>query len=490
MVTKQKSPDLVRATIQGTIWSYATTYSAKVLVFISTIILARLLVQEDYGVAGYALVIMSFIETLEGLGIGQALIYYDRTPERTSTGFWLSLGAGVGLMLITYFIAAPLGGWFFNDPRAVEVTRVLSFSLPISALGLVHEYLLIKRLAFKQKFVPEFARALAKGLVSIALAFLGWGAWSLIWGQLAGTAVSVIAFWLVISWRPTFQFDKTSARSLLSYGLQIVSNGGISIVLLNLDYLLIGHYMGAAALGVYTLAFRMPELLIKEFSSVIGRVMFPVYAKMKDDGQRLGRGFLLTLQYVNMITVPLGLGLALVAKPFVLVAFTDKWIEAIPVMSAIALYSLLRAMVFNVGDAYKAQGRPGLLTQIHLIQAIVSIPLLWWAAAVHGTITAVAWAQVAISFAAAIIKLLIAGRILNISLITILKALQGSLTAGALMTAAVLGLLQLGVNWPPLLQLIASIAIGGLIYVTTLWVLHRSTLLEASQTLRTSLSRR
>ena len=490
MVTEQKSPNLIRATIHGTIWSYATTYSAKALVFISTVILARLLLQEDYGVAGYALVIISFIEILEGLGIGQALIYYERTPERASTGFWLSLAAGIGLMLITYFIAAPLGGWFFKDPRAVEVTRLLSLSLPISALGLVHEYLLIKALAFKQKFVPELAKALAKGLVSIVLALSGWGAWSLIWGQLAGTAVSVIAFWLVIPWRPTIQFDKAAARSLLSYGLKIISNGGISIFLLNLDYLLIGHYMGAAALGVYTLAFRMPELLIKEFSSVIGRVMFPVYAKMKDDGQRLSRGFLLTLQYVNMITVPLGLGLALVAKPFVLVAFTEKWVEAIPVMSAIALYSLLRAMVLNVGDAYKAQGRPGLLAQIHMVQAIISIPLLWWAAAVHGTITAVAWSQVTISLIAAIIKLLIAGRILNISLGTILKALQGSLAAGAVMSVAVSGSLQLGINWPPLLQLIFCVAIGGFTYLATLWLLYRNTLFEAGQTLRANLSRR
>jgi O-antigen/teichoic acid export membrane protein len=234
----------------------------------------------------------------------------------------------------------------------------------------------------------------------------------------------------------------------------------------------------------------MPELLIKEFSSVIGRVMFPVYAKMKDDGPRLGQGFLLTLQYVNMITVPLGLGLALVAKPFVLVAFTDRWVEAIPVMAIIALYSLLRAMAFNAGDAYKAQGRPGLLTQIHLVQAVISIPLLWWAAAVHGTLTAVAWSQLAVSLLAALIKLLIAGRILNISLGAIWKALQGPLTAGAIMTVAVLGILQIGSSWSPLLQLIASTVMGGLTYMATLWLLHRSTLLEAGQTLRASLSRR
>jgi PST family polysaccharide transporter len=490
MLTEQKASNLVRATIQGTIWSYATTYSAKILVFISTVILARLLLQEDYGVAGYALVIMSFIEILEGLGIGQALIYYDRAPERANTGFWLSLAAGVGLMLITYFIAAPIGGWFFKDPRAVEVTRLLSLSLPISALGLVHEYLLIKALAFKQKFLPELAKALAKGVVSIVLALSGWGAWSLIWGQLAGTVVSVIAFWIVIPWRPTFGFDKAAARSLLSYGLKIISNGGISIFLYNLDYLLIGHYMGAAALGVYTLAFRMPELLIKEFSTVIGRVMFPVYAKMKDDGQRLSRGFLLTLQYVNMITVPLGLGLALVAKPFVLIAFTERWAEAIPVMSALALFSLLRAMVFNVGDAYKAQGRPGLLAQIHMGQALISIPLLWWAAAVYGTIIAVAWSQLIVALIASIVKLLIAGYILNISLSAIFKALQGSLAAGAVMTVAVLGSLQLGINWPPLWQLIFSVVIGGLTYLATLWLLHRNALFEAGQTLRASLSRR
>ena len=490
MVAKPKPPNLIRATIHGTMWSYATTYSAKILVLISTVILARLLVQEDYGVAGYALVIMSFIEILQGLGIGQALIYYERIPERTNTAFWLSLGAGVGLLLIAYFVAAPLGGWFFDDPRAVEVTRVLALSLPISALGQVHQYLLIKELAFKRKFVPEFARALVKGTVSIILALRGWGAWSLIWGQLAGTAVSTIAFWLIIPWRPAFRFDKRYAGSLLTYGFSIISNSGTGILLLNLDYLLIGHYMGAAALGIYTLGFRMPELLIKEFSGVIGKVLFPIYVKMRDGGQQLGRGFLLTLQYVNMITVPLGLGLALVSKPFILVAFTDKWIEAIPVMSAISLYSLLRAMVFNVGDAYKAEGRPDLLVKIHIVQVVISVPVLWLAATTQGTITAVAWSQVGLSFIAAILKLIIAARVLNISLTDIFKALQSSLMGGLMMTLAVLAILWQTATWTPFVQLILSILVGGIIYLGTLWLLYRPILLDARHILQTNLGRK
>ncbi len=490
MVAKPKPPNLIRATIHGTMWSYATTYSAKILVLISTVILARLLVQEDYGVAGYALVIMSFIEILQGLGIGQALIYYERIPERTNTAFWLSLGAGVGLLLIAYFIAAPLGGWFFDDPRAIEVTRVLALSLPISAVGQVHQYLLIKELAFKRKFVPEFARALVKGTVSIILALRGWGAWSLIWGQLAGTAVSTIAFWLIIPWRPAFRFDKRYAGSLLTYGFSIISNSGTGILLLNLDYLLIGHYMGAAALGIYTLGFRMPELLIKEFSGVIGKVLFPIYVKMRDGGQQLGRGFLLTLQYVNMITVPLGLGLALVSKPFILVAFTDKWIEAIPVMSAISLYSLLRAMVFNVGDAYKAEGRPDLLVKIHVVQVIISVPVLWLAATTQGTITAVAWSQVGLSFIAAILKLVIAAHVLNISLTDIFKALQSSLMGGLMMTLAVLTILWQTATWTPLVQLILSILVGGIIYLGTLWLLYRPILLDARHILQTNLGRK
>ena len=304
------SPDLAKATLRGTFWTYASFYSGKLMVFLSTVILARLLVEEEFGVAGYATVVISFLEVLSDLGIGPALIYHRDNPKARITAFWLNIGIGILLFLVTFF-GAPLVGSFFQDPRAVPVTRALALVFPISALGSIHDTLLRKELSFGRKFIPDFVKAISKGLASIILALLGFGAWSLIIGQIVGRALSVVVLWRIMPWRPSFQFAKSLVRPLLSYGLNIVSVDALGITLNNADYLLVGRFLGAAALGVYTVAFRFPDLLVMQFCDVISKVIFPVYARMREDPQALQRGFLTTTRYVSLVTVPMGLGMAL-----------------------------------------------------------------------------------------------------------------------------------------------------------------------------------
>lgn len=476
-MAEETTPKLGRTTVTGTFWLYVAKYSGKFLVFISTAILARLLLQEAFGVAGYALVVIGFLEVLQGLGVGSAIIYYREKKARSDTAFWLGLVVGASLFILTW-LGAPLVGAYFNDPRAIPVTRALGLTFPLSALGSVHDALLYKDLAFRRKFLPELSRSAGKGIISILLALAGFGAWSLIWGQLAGTLLNVIVLWVVIPWRPSWNFDRGVARTLLSYGSRLSANDIMAVVLVNADYLLVGRYLGAAALGVYTLAFRVPELLVKEFSGVVGKVIFPIYATMKDNREELRRGFLLTMRYVNLITVPMGLGLALVARPFVLTFFTDKWEEAIPVMSAIALYTLLRALVFNTGDVYKAQGQPELLAKIKGGQLLLSLPLLWMAAAWLDSITAVAWTQVVLVLLAGLVKLAIAGRVLDVPARAIAGALRPALLSGAAMSAVVLLVLQVVEPLAPPLQLVLGVASGILAYAGALWLVERELLLQ------------
>lgn len=483
------SRNLTRATLHGTFWSYASRYSGKLLVFVSTAVLARVLLKEEFGIAGYALVIIGFMEVLEGLGIGPAIIYHRADTDRLDTAFWLGLGVGGVLFALSYFVAAPLAGAFFQDPRAVPVTRALGLEFLISAFSLVHAALLMQKLAFKRKFVPEMARSASKGIASIVLALLGFGAWSLILGQLAGVLVQTVVYWLVVPWRPALRFQRRMVRSLLGYGSSVVSINGLGILLLNVDYLLIGRFMGAAALGVYTLAFRVPELLVKQLCNVVGNVTFPVYAQMRDDPQALRRGFLLTMRYLTMITIPLGLGLALVAEPFVLVVFGERWAEAVPVTAAISLYMLLRSLVFNAGSVYKAVGRPSLLSRLSLLQAVVAVPALWWTVATTESLVAVAWMQVLLAFLAGGLKLTMAARLVDLRLRDLLRTFAPSLLAGGVMALAVWSVGQLLTDVLPLLALVLETAVGALVYGGILLLLQREALRQAHGVLRRALVR-
>jgi len=489
MTSNQDNQNLVRATLHGTFWLYAATYSGKILVFISTVILARLLIQEDFGLAGYALIVISFLEVLSDLGIGSAVIYHRDDPTILNTAFWLNVATGIVLFGLTWLIA-PVAAQFFQDPRIVPMTRCLGLTFPITAVGNIHSALLRKNLTFKRKFVPDITKSFGKGVLSVVLALMGYGAWSLVVGQVFGTVVAVIALWWAMPWRPAWQFDRRRARPLLTYGVNIVAVNGLGTFINQVDYLVVGRVLGAAALGVYTLAFRIPELLVKEFCANAGQVIFPAYAKIRDDQAALSQGFLITMRYMSLITVPVALGLAAVSRPLVLTFFTDKWSEAIPVLSAIAIYTLIRSLTFNIGDVYKAQGRPDILTRLSLVKAAMLAPALWWAAVAVGTITAVAWTQVVIAFIAGLINLAVAARMLNTPLSILFRTFWPSIAAGLVMAVAARGLVEQMAGAPAVWQLLAGVLVGAVVYSAILWFWQRDVILQALINLRAAFNGR
>jgi PST family polysaccharide transporter len=489
MSTTAKS-DITKKTVHGLAWNYLSHYSGKLLLFISTVILARILTKDEYGVAGYAFVVISFLDIVSDLGIGAALIYHREDPRANDTAFWLGLLVGGVFFGLTWALA-PLMALFFNDARATEVIRILGLTFPLASLSHTQEALLRKSMDFKRRFIPDITRSVSKGLFSIIFALSGFGAWSLVLGQVVGTAVSVAAYWVFSPWRPSFAFAPSLVRPLLSYGGGIIAVNALGIILLKVDYLFVGRYMGAEALGTYLLAFRIPELIILQFCGIVAaKVFFPLYASLRDDPSAMGRTYLETTRYMALVTTPLGLGMALVAGPLVLTLFGEKWADAIPVTQAIALYSLLLALSYNAGDAYKARGQTYVLTIVSVARLALLLPALWWAISGFGTIAAVGWAQVAVAFVTGIINLIVVARMFTIPLGKLLAAFHPALVSGALMSVAVLLSLMAVAAYSPAVQLVVAVVVGGLSYAAGLWWLQRDLMLRARKTLRSALSGR
>lgn len=458
-----------KITIRGTFWSYISVYSGKLLVFISTVILARLLSKSDFGVVSYAFIVTSFLDALNGLGIGPAFIYHKDEPETADTAFWLGLAVGLGLFLITW-LAAPLIGAYFNDDRAIPVVRMMVLVYPISALGNVNAVALAKKLDFRKKFIPEVCYAFSKGFISVLMAILGFGYWSQVWGQVIANAISVVISKIVNPWNPSFRFSRTIAKSMLKYGLNIVVLDTLANLLNNADYLFIGHYLGAEALGVYTLGFRIPDMVLTQFARIVSEVIFPVYVKMRDSAQALNRNFARSLQYVSLITIPIGLGIALVSKPLVMAFFTDKWIEAVPVIRAIAIYALLLSLFRNAGSFYKAQGRPEILTYLTIARLLILLPALWFVLVQYQSIVAVGWVQAVVAFLSGILSLMVASRMFKMKFSQILVQFKPGAVSGLVMAAVVAGELLLLQDAHPLIQLILSVLSGMVVYCGVLWL--------------------
>jgi PST family polysaccharide transporter len=483
MSETEPRPSLGKSTIRGTAWHYLTFFTGKAMVLVSTAVLARLLSQDDFGVVSYALTAISFLDVISDLGVGPALVYYPENKRTSSTGFWLNLFIGSMVFGITWLLA-PLVGLYFNDPRVVPVLQVLGFVYPLRTLGDTHDAVLTKRLQFGRIFIPDVLQGLIKGLASMLFAWMGYGAWSLIWGYIAGTLVSALSYWLITPWHPSIEFDWHVARDLLRYGIKIIGVDIVSIFLINLDYLLVGRYLGAEALGVYTIAFRLPDLLILQFARILGSVLFPIYTRMRSKPDSLARGFYLTSRYLALVTVPLAFGLALVAKPLTVAIFSDKWVAAAPVIQMLAFYSLFIAMSFPAGSIYKAQGRPQILTWIGLARLSLLFPALWWAATIAQTLIAVGQMHAIVALAGASISLVVASRMLNLGLAKILESFWPAFASGGIMSLAVWAALELSQPLNPWFQLAISISIGGLIYFSALFMLKRDVIFAGWKQLR------
>lgn len=484
----QKTGNLAGAALRGTSWTYIAFYGSKVVVFITTVILARYLSKSEFGVVAYAITIIGLLDVVKDLGIGASLIYH-RDEAFFSTAFWISISTSFTFFLLAW-IGAPLVGSFFDDPQVIWVTRILAMSLPLNALGSTHEAILIKELEFRKRFFPTFSKSIVKGVVAIGLAFLGFGAWSLIISQLSGIIVAVIILWSIVPWRPSFAFSNQAAHSLLSFGLPLVGMNIVSAVALNVDYIFIGRYLGSESLGVYSLAFRIPELTILYFCGVVAQVIFPIFGKIRDDADALNRGFLETARYVALVTVPIGLGMALLAEPLVLTIFGEKWLDVAPVLQGISIYALFISLGFNAGDVYKAQGRPGILTLMSILHIFLLVPGLFWAVTILANIVVVGWVQAFVAFIISVVYLLVALNMLKMSIGKLLNALKAPFVPALGMTSAVLVVVHYVAGFPAWIQLTIGIAVGGFVYLGLLYLTQKVLVMQSIQLVRTVLTNR
>ncbi|MBX2883285.1 MAG: lipopolysaccharide biosynthesis protein [Granulosicoccus sp.] len=485
MSNSSANDSLATSVVSGTGWLYASSYGGKVINLIATAVLARLLTQEDFGVAGYALVFIGFLEVLEGFGVGQALVFMREKDESRNMAFWIAVIFGFLLGIATYF-AAPLAGVLFNDPRAVPVTQALALIFPITALRTVHRAILQRRMQFSLIALPEFSKAGVKAFAAIAFALFSLGAWSLIIAQLAASLVETLMYWKIHKWRPSLKikFDRSVFKTLTSYGGGIAGLNVLGVLVNNIDNILIGRYMGAIALGTYMMGFRVPSLLIRQFVTTISQVIFPVFVHMNERKDSLADGWLKAIRYILIFTVPASLGLAAVAEPFVLAIFGQKWAGAIPVVAAISLFTLAFSTSFNIGDVYKAMGRIGLIVKINLFQAAILIPSMWYVTLKYQDIAFIAWTHVVVKVLMSILQLVIVGRVLSISLSQIARAMGTPLAAGILMCGCVLLCNEFTREWAEHWRLLAGIATGTVVYGTLAWFLLRQDIKDAIEVVR------
>jgi PST family polysaccharide transporter len=470
------------------VWVATGTGATAVLRLLVLILLTRLLSPEDFGVVSAALIVIVFSLTFSQLGLGPALVQRpDNQPSHLSTAFFASTVFGLVAAGIVW-LTAPLVAGFFRMPDLAPVIRVLAVMFPITGVSTVAENLLQRELRFRLLARADvLAYAVGYGLVGVTLAFVGWGVWALVTAHLVhGTFRAVI---LLGAERPKLRPRPTwvAFRELMDYGVG-QSAGRIGVFLANqIDNLIVGRFLGAAALGLYSRAYQLMAVPTALLGDVLDRVLFPTMSRVQDDPRRLASAYLQGTAFVALVTLPAGIVAAVLAPELVLVAFGSKWAAMVPPFQVLALgmmfrtsYRMSDSLSRATGKVYRRAWRQALYAALVLLGA--------WVGRFWG-VTGVAIGVLAALF---LNYLLMAQLSLSLGHITWLRfaavqlpAIRLSLIVGGIVLAVAAGSRHLGL--PPVVGLVGGLAasLGG--GVLAAWLSPRLILGEHGVRLRETL---
>ena len=484
---KNTVSDLTQKTVRGVFWSYLSYLGGKGLNLVSTIILARLLLPAEFGLVGYCLVVMQYIDIINSAGIDTALIARrEKVQEAANAALVANILFGVMCFAITWFIAEPVSV-FFKAPQIVPLFRALGLCLPLSGIGMVPDAMLKREMKFRTVLVSDVMGNFMKGAVSVALAWLGFGVWSLVWGQVISVLTASAISWMLAGWRPTWRFDRDATRSIVFFGVHIILLETAGAFRNNVDYLLVGRILGAASLGYYTMSYRLPEILIRSLNNVLGNVSLPALAMTQSDRGRMQKFYFGYLRFLSMFVFPVGVGLAFTAPVFIPLFLSEKWGPAIVPTALISIALCITALGYVPGVLYKAISRPDILNKLAFIKMPIAAFILWYAT--RWNIVGVAAGQIVIGLISVSLDMLVANAVMKYPFKELFKAISPALAA-TLSMAAVLLFIRQAVPYEGLTQFILMVLLGGLTYFAALWFISRDTLLQGLTTIRATLNGR
>lgn len=445
---------LTHKSLTAVFWSGADVLIRQGLQFFVSILLARLLLPEDFGVIAMLYVFIGVAAVFVDSGFSSALIQHqDTTITDESTVFFFNLGMGA-MAAIVLCVTAPWIAMFFESPILKSLSYVMALNLFIGTLGSIHSTLLTKALNFKVIMKVGSVATLFSGLLAVVLAWRGFGVWSLALQTLASSLITVALLWWWHPWRPRWEFNQYSLRRLFRFGSFMMLSGLLNMLYTQMYALLIGKLFSARDLGFYTRAENTKNLPVSVLTGVLNRVAFPVFSTIATDSDRLVRGLRKVIIIIMLLNIPVMLGLAVVAEPLVVTLFGAKWLPSVPFLQVLCLGGVLwplHALNLNV---LMAQGRSDLFFRLEIIKKCIGIPLIVLAS-LH-SVMAIAWCQVLIGVFAFFINAHYSGVLLGYGPWRQLREIM-PFGLVAMVMAVIVGLTGQLLHWLPTSELVGQL---------------------------------
>ncbi len=362
MNAKNKNSSIVG----GLFWTFAERISAQLVSTIVTIILARLLDPEHYGIISIVTVFISVCNIFVSSGFGSAVVQKKEANDIDfNTAFILSFSISIFLYVLI-FLFSPLIASFYKMPQLVSIMRIMGIRIPLAALNSIQQAHIQREMKFKKFFVATFIGTIISAFVGIILAVLGFGAWALVAQYLTNTIIDSIVLLIVGSWHPKLEFSKKRAKNIFSFGWKVLVTDLIFTLESDIRSLIVGKVFGSSDLAYYDQGKKYPSILVTNINTSINKVMLPAYSKSQSDLNKLKEMLRKSIRIGIYLLAPILIGFALVSKNFVILVLTEKWLPCVPYIQLFCLSFLTRPLESSCHQALLAIGRSDLVLYIML----------------------------------------------------------------------------------------------------------------------------
>jgi len=466
---------LARRGIVGAWFAGGSTVLTSLLQAAKLVVLARLLAPEDFGVMGMAMVVVAFAGLAADLGLGGPVIQREDVPgDVLSSLYWLSLTTGVAACA-GLAIASPAIAALFHEPRVAPVLASLSLVFVLQPLGALHQALAEKALYFRRLATIDITASAVGGICGIVIAVSGGGVAALVFDTVL-TAATRAALLVVAgrgSWRPRLVFVRRGLSGYLTFGLLSVGQRTANYATANVDYALVGGFLGASALGVYKMAYELATLTPGRLNAVVSRVFFPVLTRVAGDRDRFRGAFLRMQETATLVGAPVVAGIGLVAPLAIPGLLGPRWHAAEPLVRILCLVGLCRVIAGTIGPALLAAGRPDLGLRWSLMIVAIQVPALLLAVST-GHLRAVAWTFVGMQILYVVLNYhILVTKLFGPCAAAYVSSIVPALAMTAAMIAAVLAVAYATTSaaWP--IALAAQVATGIAVYGGLAWRFRR-----------------
>ncbi|MBU3091653.1 lipopolysaccharide biosynthesis protein [Clostridium sp. CF011] len=460
----QEQSTLKKKTISGLFWSFSDLIANQGIQFVILVILARLLVPEDFGIIGMITVFIAVSQSFIDSGFTNALIREkEPSQEDYSTVFYFNLAMAVVLYIVLFLSAGGISR-FFKEPQLIAILRVLAIVLIINSFGLIQRTMLTKSINFKTQTKISLISSVLSGIIAIIFAYMGFGVWSLVIKTLSMQLIQSFLLCIYNSWIPSLVFSVESFKRLFGFGWKLLASGLIDTLYNNLYFLIIGKSFSAVELGYYTNAQKLRDTASQSITSSVQKVSYPVLSSIKENEDKLRDAYKKIIKTSVFITFPLMIGLAAVASPLIRLIFGQKWVNSIVYFQILCFAGMLFPLHAINLNILQVKGRSDLFLRLEIIKKAIGLILIVIVLFFKFGINGLLWAAVLSSYIAYFINSYYSAELLSYSTIEQIKDIMPTFVASVIMAIVVYfsGAVLPNNN---LVKIIAQFIIGVVAYV-------------------------